>query len=131
ATPGNTPLVDSQRFPTKGLGYLQWWKPNPAVCFQNENSMQCDTSPANSIAIEPQVGWEQQKFLIAWTLLYLPENAQQTWLNQLGIWELGSDTDPAFANRIELHLPNGKTYIAKTFGKETILGKSVQKGIAA
>ncbi len=131
ATPGNTPQVDAQRFPTKGLGYLQWWKPTPAVCFQNENSLSCDAAPANTIAIEPQVGWEQQKFLIAWTLLYLPENAQQHWLNMMGIWELGTDTDPGFGNRIELHLPNGKTYIAKTFGKEQILGRTVQKGIAA
>jgi hypothetical protein len=93
--------------------------------------MSCTTTPANSLAIEPQVGWEQQKFLIAWTLLYLPENQQQTWLNQLGIWEVGADTDPAFPNRIELHLPNGKVYVAKTFGKETIMGKNVQKAPAA
>ena len=35
------------------------------------------------------------------------------------------------SNRVELHLPEGKTYIAKTFGRETIFAKSVQKGIAA
>jgi hypothetical protein len=77
------------------------------------------------------VGWEQQKFLIAYTLLYLPENQQQTWLNQLGLWELGADADPGFRNRLELHLPDGKTYVAKTFGKEVVLGKTVQRGIAA
>lgn len=131
ATSGSQPVVDSQRYPTAGLGYLQWWKPTPTVCFQNANALSCDTGPANSLAIEPQVGWEQQKFLIAWTLMYLPENAQQNWLNMLGIWELGSDSDPSFPNRIELHLPDGKVYIAKTFGKEQILGKTVQKGIGA
>ncbi len=131
ATAGNSPAVDSERFPTRGLGYMQWWKPTPAICFQNENSLECDTAPANSIVVEPQVGWEQQKFLIAWTLLYLPENAQQHWLNMMGIWEIGADNDPGFTNRIELHLPNGKKYVAKTFGKEQILGRTVQKGIAA
>ena len=131
ASASNNPLVDAQRWPTQGLGFLQWWKATPTVCFRDQNSQSCSTGPANSVAIEPQVGWEQQKFLIAWTLMYLPENAQQNWLNQLGVWELGSDTDPAFTNRIELHLPDGKTYIAKTFGKETIMGKTVQKGIAA
>ena len=63
--------------------------------------------------------------------MYLPENQQQTWLNQMNIWEKGADTDPGFGNRIELHLPGGKIYIAKTFGKETILGKKVEKGIGA
>ncbi len=131
ATPTNAVLVDTERYPTKGLGYTQWWRPTPQVCFQNQASLDCDALPANTLPVEPQVGWEQQKFLIAWTLLYLPENQQQNWLNMMGIWEKGADSDPDFTNRIELHLPNGKTYIAKTFGKETILGKTVQKGVAA
>jgi len=131
ASPTNVPLVDSNRFPQRGLGFTQWWRPTPQVCFQGPASLECETAPANSVVIEPQVGWEQQKFLIAWTLLYLPENAQQTWLNQMGIWEKGADSDPVFTNRIELHLPNGKIYVAKTYGKETLLGKTVQKGVAA
>jgi hypothetical protein len=125
------PTVDAQQYPTQGLGYVSWWKPSPEVCFQSQNSLDCGVTPANSMVIDPQVGWEQQKFLIAMTLMYLPENAQQTWLDQMGIWELGADADPGFENRIELRLPEGKTYVAKTFGKETIFGKSVQRGIAA
>jgi hypothetical protein len=133
ASAGNPTLpdVDSSRYPKAGFGFLQWWKANPSVCFQGSSTITCEVNPANSIVVDPQVGWEQQKFLIAWTLMYLPENAQQTWLNQMGIWELGADTDPQFTNRIELHLPDGKVYIAKTFGKEAILGRSVQKGIGA
>lgn len=103
----------------------------PETCFPKNENLQCDSSPANSLPLEGQIGWEQQKFLIAWTLMYLPENQQQTWLNQMGIWEVGADTDPGFANRIEFHSPNGKTYVARTSGKETIFGKSVQKGISA
>ncbi|MEP7126955.1 MAG: hypothetical protein ABJE95_38845, partial [Byssovorax sp.] len=74
---------------------------------------------------------EQQKFLIAMTLQYLPENAKQYWLDNLHLWELGADSDPGFTNRIEFHDPTGKVYIAKTFGTEVIFGKTVQKGIAA
>src|SRR5262249_12811644 len=33
--------------------------------------------------------------------------------------------------RIEFHNPIGKTYVAKTFGKEEIFGETVQKGVAA
>ncbi|MBL8912173.1 MAG: hypothetical protein JNM17_15890 [Archangium sp.] len=131
AAQNGMPVVDSQLYPTTGIGYVSWWKPSPEVCFQGEQSLECGVNPANTVTIDPQVGWEQQKFMIAMTLMYLPENAQQRWLDQMGVWELGADTDPAFANRIELHLPEGKTYIAKTYGRETIFGKSVQKGISA
>lgn len=126
------PLVEEKtRYPTKAVGWTQWWKATPETCFQREESLQCESTPTMSTPIDPQVGWEQQKFLIAWTLMYLPENQQQTWLNQMNIWEKGADSDPGFANRIELHLPKGKIYIAKTFGRETILGKRVEKGISA
>lgn len=130
AAAGGTPTVEGG-FPASGIGYISWWKPTAEVCFQGPASQSCGTTPSNSLPIDPQVGWEQQKFLIAMTLQYLPENAQQGWLDQMNIWELGADSDPGFANRIELHLPEGKTYIAKTFGKETLLGKSVQRGVAA
>ncbi len=126
-----SPLQDNLGFPTKGLGYVSWWRGDAQACFQADSTLQCSSAPSASVPVDPQVGWEQQKFLIALTLLYLPENQQQQWLNMMGIWELGADTDPGFPNRIELHLPHGKVYIAKTFGKETVLGKSVQKGIGA
>ncbi|MBL9038372.1 MAG: hypothetical protein JNG84_07660 [Archangium sp.] len=125
------PSVDGAKYPTSGLGFVSWWKPTPSACFQQEQTIMCDSAPTNSVAIDPQISWEQQKFLIAWTLMYLPENQQQTWLNQLGLWELGADTDPGFPNRIELHLPDGRIFIARTQGLETIMGKTVQKGVGA
>jgi|CXWL01.1.fsa_nt_gi hypothetical protein len=131
AQASNRPIKDAAGYPAEGIGFTSWWKPVPDVCFPRGESLSCDVSPAATMPIEAQIGWEQQKFLIAWTLMYLPENQQQTWLNQMGIWEVGADTDPGFGNRIEFHSPNGKTYIAHTSGKEVIFGKTVQKGIAA
>jgi hypothetical protein len=132
ATMGGRPMADATGFPAQGLGHLSWTGSEVSTCFQNAEALSCSgTPPADTAVVDPQVGWEQQKFLIAWTLLYLPENQQQQWLNQMGIWELGADADPGFQNRIELHLPDGKTYVAKTFGTEVVLGKRVQKGIAA
>lgn len=125
------PVVDADQYPAAGIGYVSWWKANAEVCFPGAVSLECGTTPSNSLVIDPQVGWEQQKFLIAMTLMYLPENAQQKWLDMMGLWELGADTDPGFQNRIELHLPEGKVYIARTYGKEMLLGKSVQRGIGA
>lgn len=143
ANDSGTPLTDIQRFPTRPIGWTSWWGSTPRVCFPAEGTTVCgsfgdedkgDLTAAgisNTAAIDPQVGWEQQKFLIAWTLMYLPENAQQRWLNSMRVWELGVDNDPQFENRIEFHHPSGKVYVAKTEGKETIFGRQVQKGIAA
>ena len=138
------PLVDDKYgFPVDGLAYTSWWGDAPKACFAGDGSPICTTygaaddsayggsTSANTVVIDAQVGWEQQKFLIAMTLLYLPSNQKQTWINQMSLWELGQDADPGFENRIEFHHPNGRVYVAQTFGRETIFGKTVQKGIAA
>jgi hypothetical protein len=142
ASSGGKALVDADGFPSQGIGWTTWWGEQPESCFPAEGGVICDVwgasdiwipsdVPANVVVLDPQVGWEEQKFFIAWTLLYLPENEQQEWLDQLRLWELGKDADPGIANRIELHHPAGKTYIARTYGKESIFGRTVQKGIAA
>jgi len=137
------PLVDKELYPTTPIGWTTWWSNVAKVCFPADGTMLCDAPagptggtlkpqlPQNMAILDPQVGWEQQKFLIAWTLLYLPENEKSAWLDMLRVWELGLNADPSFKNRIEFHDPNGRIYIAKTFGKETIFGKTVHKGIAA
>jgi hypothetical protein len=138
------PDPDGKKYPAQGIGWTSWWPTTgPEACFPSDGSVICSAygdpnggafnpkAPAKIVTIDPQVGWEQQKFLIASTLQYLPENAQQYWLDNLRLWELGADSDPGFANRIEFHDPSGKVYIAKTFGTEVIFGKTVQKGIAA
>lgn len=142
-TNGN-PDVDASRYPKTPIGWTNWWAKNgPEVCFPNSNSLLCSSygsttdapfnaqAPANVAILDPQIGWEQQKFLIAWTAIYLPENQQQWWIDQLRLWELGVDNDPGITQRIEFHNPNGKTYVARTIGTEVIFGKTVQKGIAA
>ena len=81
--------------------------------------------------IDPQVGWEQQKFAMMFTMLHLPENGRTQWTDMMRVYQLGADSDPGFENRIEFHDPNGDTWIARTYGTETLFGKPVQKGIAA
>ena len=143
ANSSGTPLTDADGYPSQPIGWTSWWGEEVRACFPSENSTICSSygnedgdgldpqKVANTVPIDPQVGWEQQKFLIAWTLLYLPENQQLDWLDMLQIWELGPDSDPEITNRIELHHPSGKVYIAKTYGKETVFGDEVQRGIAA
>jgi hypothetical protein len=157
ASSSGAPSTDSQGFPTLGIGNVVWWTPTPEVCFPGPNATVCSTygcpsgntcdvdgalnitdlhplnpqAPGNTAPVDPMVGWEEHKWLIAQTLLYLPENAKTNWINLMGIWEVGSDTDPVFPNRIELHLPNGRIYVARTYGTETIFGKTVQRGVGA
>ncbi len=143
ADASGTPLLDKDGYPASGIGWTSWWGETPRTCFPADGTTICSAYgaetdspwspqvPAHVAVLDPQVGWEQQKFLIAWTLLYLPENQQQTWLDQMRVWELGEDADPGFANRIEFHNPTGKVYIAKTYGTELVFGKVVQKGVAA
>lgn len=136
-----TPVTDGpEKWPQSPIGWTSWWPTETQVCMRQSGAMSCGTyadgdmgsgTDQEVVALDPQVGWEQQKFLIAWTLMYLPENQQRWWLDQMGMWNLGEDTDPGFGDRIELHSATGQVYIAKTFGKETVLGKTVQKGIAA
>ena len=136
------PLTGSDGFPEKAIGWTTWWGEKPTSCFPDKDSTVCtsygsdsapygDDTPAYTAVIDPQIGWEEQKFLIAWTMLYLPENQQQWWIDMMRIWELGKDADPEFDNRVEFHNPTGKTYIAKSFGQEYIFGKQVERGIAA
>lgn len=131
------PIVDPEtKYPMSPLGSTTWWTNQAQVCFPASGTLACDSDTGGQVnptvvPIDPEIGWEQQKFLIAWTLMYLPENQQRTWLDMMSMWSLGEDTDPGFENRIELHDPTGNVYIAKTFGKETIFGKTVQKGVAA
>ena len=143
-TASTDPNESAKLYPAQGIGWTSWWPTSgPEACFPGNGSTVCSSygeptktpfnpkAPANVAILDPQVGWEQQKFLIAMTLQYLPENAQQSWLDQLHLWELGADTDPGFSNRIEFHDPSGKVYIAKDIGSEVIFGKTVRKGIAA
>lgn len=141
--------------PTAPIGWTSWWGEEPKTCFPNKDSQVCRAYHLNTsgnimdpgqvepeeqfgqrsydaaMPIEPQIGWEQQKFLVIMTFIYLLENEKDQWSDMMRIWELGSDSDPGFENRIEFHHPTGRVFIAKTYGKEQLFGKTVQKGIAA
>jgi hypothetical protein len=145
ADASGTPTVstDGANAPSQGIGWTSWW-PAAGVssCFPGPNTTICQDPntpgenlgalfPAHTAVVDAQVGWEQQKFAIAMTLAYLPENQKQNWISQLYIWALGADADPGFPNRIEFHDPNGPVLIARTLGTETVFGEVVQMGISA
>jgi hypothetical protein len=153
STDASDPLA--KQYPARPLGWISWW-PNegPKVCFASNGKNICtdylggDFNPnnvANTIPVDPQIGWEVQKFLIAWTLAYIPSNGKTNWMDMMRIYRLGTDSDPAFDERIEWQDPtSGQVYYARTYGMECLFGtgrskasctasggKWVQKGIAA
>ncbi|KYF97193.1 hypothetical protein BE20_39495 [Sorangium cellulosum] len=145
----------AKQYPARPMGWVSWW-PNegPKVCFPSDGKNLCsnyiggDFNPETvnrTIALDPQVGWEVQKFLIAWTLAYIPANGKTNWTDMMRIYRLGTDAEPGIEQRIEWQDPtSGQIYYARTYGMECLFGtgkdratckdsggKWVQKGIAA
>jgi hypothetical protein len=143
----------AKSYPAGPLGWKSFWpQDGAAVCFPKQGMSACfdylggnfNPQPAGeTIGVDPQIGWEVQKFLIAWTLAYLPENQKTTWLDMMSIYRL--DADPRIEGRIEWQDPtSGQLYYARTYGMECLFGtgsdaatcaasngKWAQKGIAA
>ncbi|MBW2528262.1 MAG: hypothetical protein JRI23_29065 [Deltaproteobacteria bacterium] len=135
------------RWPSVPLGTVSWWAEDPEICFPGPGTTVCNTydtytshitefdphAPATAIKLDPQVGWGQQKFLIAYTLLYLPSSERRHWLDMMRLWRMGVEADPDIPEeaRIEWHNPEGETFVARRFGTEELFGKTVERGIAA
>ena len=122
------------------LGTTSWWPTTGIeVCFPKEDQITCrqdpfapgTPSPAAGTVIDPQVGWEQQKFALLFSLIFLPENQKTYWVDQMRIYDLTIDGDPGFENRIEFQDPTGRTYVAHSIGTEVLFGKTVEKGVGA
>ena len=107
----------ADQFPTQAIGWTALVAADsPETCFPRRDDV-CDASdatrpaqptPDEHLPIDPQVGWEQQKFLIAWTLHVPAREPAAVWLDQLNIWELGADSDPGFATASSCTIPTGK-----------------------
>ncbi len=150
---------DAKKYPKRPIGWTSWWPTEgPAVCFPTNGKNICtdylggdlkpEALPNDQMAlVDPQIGWEVQKFLIAWTLAYIPANQKTLWTDQMKIYRTTEDNGPTIPNRIEWEDPvSGITYYATTYGKECLFGsaaatnkadctaaggKWVQKGIGA
>jgi hypothetical protein len=138
-------------YPAQPMGWTSLWpKAGPIRCFSKDGSLVCDDfqnsanynpdMPECVVPVDPQVGWESQKFVIAWVLSHLSETWNSSWIDMMKIYRLGPEVTPAFENRIEWQDPiSGDVYYARTYGKECLFGtgdsctggKIVQKGIAA
>lgn len=147
---------DARKYPARPIGWTSWWpEDGPQICFPSQGRNVCSLygyldgyfigdfdpeAPASALPLDPQVGWEVQKFVIAWTLAYIPANQRTEWIDQLRLYRLGANAAPEMENRIEWQDPvSGEVWYAQTFGTECLFGsgggcsggKKVQRGIAA
>ena len=139
-------------YPAFPLGWTSFWPSGgPEICFSTQGRNACTNyfgdgsfapaAPANMMAVDPQVGWEVQKFLIVWTVSFIKANQKTDWTDMMRIWRLGENTAPEVTPRIEWQDPvSGETYYARAIGTECLFGDAtnncaggqiVQKGIAA
>jgi hypothetical protein len=142
----------ANRYPARPLGWPSFWPAaGPEVCFSSQGRNACTNyagdgsfdpaAPAVTVAVDPQIGWEVQKFLIAWTVAYIKANERTNWTDMMRIWRLGQNATPEIAQRIEWQDPiSGEIYYARAYGTECLFGdaqngcaggKIVHKGIAA
>jgi hypothetical protein len=142
---GVGPEIDGKQWPKRPLGFTSWWLPDgPQVCFPDKDAMACtdptgtstfsSNAPPHVIPVDPQVGFEVQKFVVYYSLLYLPENWKHDWVDQFRIYAAGGDADPLLPTDNALWFSDpesGTLYIAHRSGTEVILGKTVERGVAA
>lgn len=130
---------DAKLYPKNPIGWTSWW-PNegPMECFPANGSNVCANytkdwggsdggfnpiTPASKVAIDPQIGFEVQKFLIAWTAAYISANQKAEWIDMMRIYRVGPHNEPSFEGRVEWQDPfSGQIYYAKTYGKECLFG---------
>jgi hypothetical protein len=125
------------------MGYRSFWpKAGPEVCWRRSGSLICkeyptetpldDSAPAQSAVIDPEIGFEVQKFLVYSALVNLPESYKQDWIDMMRIFRLGTNTSPGSADLADWVDPlSGQRYLAPRFGNEKLDGQDVDRGIGA
>lgn len=145
----NLPLVVTKepgkpKYPTQPFGWVSYINSaGPEVCWPINGVLTCQdaiggkiTNPVvpNSVPLDPQLGFEVQKFVGFWSYVYLPGAQDNDWVDMMRIYVVGPDKDPDYLpkQRVEWRDPEtGLRYIAKRYGDETLLGKTYDKGIGA
>jgi hypothetical protein len=140
---GTRPRVEAGTSePLAPLGFHVWWpQSGPTMCWPAPGQLGCgDVSsglgntpaPAASLGIDPELGFEVQKFVALYSLLYLPESWKRDWVDLSLIFQFGVNADPQFSADESVTFVDpisGEAYVARSYGKETIDGRSVERGI--
>jgi hypothetical protein len=139
------PIVDAQGALSQPMGFRAWWpKAAPEMCWPTKGRLLCQEFPAGtevsngtpkeSLAVDPEVGFEIQKFVTFFAMLNLPESWKLNWVDMMRVWQVGVDATPGFpdSGSVAWRDPqSGVLFLAHSYGTEEIDGKTVQRGIAA
>lgn len=141
---GNKLILDPSLQPINPLGFRMWWpKDGPAMCWPAPGQLSCGPAssgsetvptPPDSVAIDPEVGFEVQKFVALFALLYLPDSWKRDWVDNMRIFQVGTDPNPSFAATEAVAFTDpisGQRFLARNYGKEMLGDREVQRGIAA
>ena len=145
ATTNGMPNVDAQGALKQPMGFRAWWpKDASQMCWPTNGRLICQefpsgqsegsNTPAESLPVDPEVGFEIHKFITFFSMLNLPESWKLNWVDLMRVWQVGVETPPAFpdAETISWRDPqSGQLYLAHRYGTEEIDGKTVERGIAA
>ncbi len=136
---------DGVEYPSMPMGWVSFVGADDAsLCFPGAGKLTCsDTqgmdlsvggNSGESVPVDPQIGYEVQKFVAFWAYVYMPGREQLDWVDMMRIYQIGGDNDPSYlpGQRIEWRdADSGKRYVARRFGDENIMGHTYDKGIAA
>ncbi|HEX3698748.1 MAG TPA: hypothetical protein VH374_25490 [Polyangia bacterium] len=149
APTGKDPLAS--KYPASPMGWPSFWPTGgPEICFATQGRDACTNyagdgafdpaAPTAVVPVDPQIGWEVQKFLMVWTVALIKANEKTNWTDMMRIWRLGENANPEITQRIEWQDPiSGDIYYAHDMGTECLFGDAtnncaggtiVQKGIA-
>jgi hypothetical protein len=141
---GKLSIQPGSKLPKAPLGFRVWWpEAGPTMCWPAPGQLGCGdhatgdqngTIPAESMAIDPEVGFEVQKFITLYSFIYTPESWKRDWVDLMRIFQQGQDPDPAFnsGESITFRDPvTNESYIAHSYGKETFDDRDVERGVGA
>ena len=102
---------------------------NACTNFAGDGGLRARWRPANTVAVDPQIGWEVQKFLIAWTVAYIQANEQDQLDRHDAHLAAGPERRRPTSRRASSgRIPtSGETYYARTFGTECLFGDAQEQ----
>lgn len=132
------------KYPAKPMAWVSFVPGSgPEVCAPEHGIIVCsdavggrvvDGASSETVPVDPQLGFEVQKFIVFWFYVYQPATETLDWVDMMRIYQLGGDTDPDYLPEqvVAWRDPeSGLRYLAKRYGDETIFGKTYDRGIAA
>ena len=120
--PHATAPTSTTETPLGSLGYPTW-----------SDVAGLGTRPASAFLVDPNNGWNEQLYALVWGAAFFPTNWSSSWSHEARIALLPSETPDWPPNEIVAfsYPPSGLTYRARSYGHETLYGRSVDRGIGA